>query len=37
LQEPIAEREDEDPKPPSGEPPIIRGASDELLNRQRTP
>jgi hypothetical protein len=37
LQAPIAERADEDPKPPSVEPPIIWGASDELLNGQRTP
>lgn len=31
LPPPITEREDEDPKPPSGEPPKIWGASDELL------
>jgi ribosome-binding protein aMBF1 (putative translation factor) len=32
LPAPITEREDEDPKPPSGEPPKIWGASNELLN-----
>jgi len=37
LPAPIAEREDEDPKPPSGEPPKIWSASDELLNEQRIP
>jgi hypothetical protein len=36
LPEPTNEGESHDPKPPSGEPPIIWGASDELLNGQRT-